>query len=151
MSERRPRSLNLTEGALLLCFLVFSVTAFAEEKLWTGDGDTVSWEDDSNWDPSGKPGAQDDVIIDVKNAQVVSSETFQAQSLIVGGRKNPLYKTQDFISGEIDPEDVTKDAVHIRKGGQVVSTGEGVITLKGTFRNTEKPLDTEPAFMFSVE
>jgi len=126
-------------------------SSLAEDTKWSGEGDAVSWEDGANWTPAGEPAAGDDATIDSQGADVVVSGTFAVKSLQVGGKKTSAFKTEDFVNGDIAPPEETDDALHIRKGGSVTLTGEGVLTLKGTLRNTEKKLEEEPAFMFSVE
>ncbi len=136
---------------LTILTMLISVNSFAEDKDWVGDGDGVSWEDSDNWSPSGKPGVADAVTVNDQNAEVSIAQTFSFQSLNVGGGETSQVRVEDFISGSADPIDATNDAIHVRKDGVLVLTGEGVITLKGIFRNTETQLETEPAFMFTLE
>ena len=148
--KNRKRQITLILG-FVSCVLCPVSDTWAEDKEWIGIGDGVSWEDSTNWSPAGKPSLADKVTIDSNDAQVVVAETFKAKFLIIGGRETSSFFVQEFVSGDITPTEKTDDALYIHKGGSVKLTGPGTITLNGTFRNTEKALETEPAFMFTVE
>lgn len=139
-----------------ILFLVFlCAAAYAGEKQWSGKGDGASWEDTSNWYPEGIPAASDDISIDAtgvaSGADVLASRTFSVKSLTVGGKKESVFTSADFVYGTISPAQKTDDAIYIRKEGSVTLKGVGEITLKGSFKNSEESLASEPAFMFQLE
>ncbi len=148
----RPSSI-IHRLMFVLCFILFFIPVAAmaaADKTWIGAGDNVSWEDKNNWLPKGEPIITESVVVDKKDSTVVISQTFKALSLLVGGR-NASLRVQDFVSGEINPQDKTAKALYIKKGGLVTLISDGQITLKGSFLNTEETSTSEPAFMFSVE
>lgn len=151
---------------LLLLFLIFSsplwgegrgegiflkTTAFAEEKQWSGAGGSTTWEDASNWFPAALPALTDDVVINLEDAEVAASEKFFARTLSIGGREASAFTANDFVDAVIAPESNTDNALHIRKDGLVVLKGAGSIVVKGSFKNSEEALPSEPAFMFGIE
>ena len=123
----------------------------ADEKQWSAGGDGLSWEDSANWFPQVVPTASDDVSIDATNASVLAAKTFNARSLILGGREESAFTTADFVYGAIAPNKNTDNALYIKKDGSITLKGAGDITLKGAFKNSEESLPAEPAFMFSAE
>ena len=130
---------------------LISMPVYAAEKQWSGGGDAASWEDSSNWSPLGVPSASDDVTIDTKSADVVATKTFNAKTLAVGGRQESNFTTQDFVYGTMSPSAHTDIGLHIKKDGFVTLKGSGDITLKGSFKNSEESLPSEPSFMFLAE
>jgi len=125
--------------------------SIAGEKQWSAAGDAVSWEDASNWYPAVLPTGSDDASIDAENASALASKTFVAKTVTVGGRKESIFTTNDFIYGTITPDKNTDNALYIRKDGSVTLKGAGDITLKGAFKNSEESLSSEPSFMFGAE
>ena len=123
----------------------------ADTKQWSGAGDAATWEDDSNWSPAAVPTTTDDVIIDTDAAKPSISKTFNAQSVVVGGRKDSSLTKVNFVYGTVKPAKTTDNALHIRKKGSVTMQGTGTVTLKGTFKNSEESPPDEPAFMFGAE
>lgn len=121
------------------------------EKKWVGAGDASTWADGKNWLPDTAPTSADGVTIDMKDASATAAKTFESKSLTVGGASNSTFTTDNFIYGNIIPPSTSEDALHIRKDGTVILTGEGTIKLKGIFRNTEESLTGEESFMFTLE
>ena len=139
---------------LIICgWIAFfmAMPVYAAEKQWSGGGDGASWEDLSNWSPVGVPSASDDVTINTQNANVAATKTFNAKTLTLGGRKESNFVVQDFVYGTISPAQHTDTALHIQKDGFVTLEGVGDITLKGSFKNSEESLASEPSFMFLAE
>ena len=130
---------------------VFPQKACAELKYWSQVGDNVSFEDAANWLPSGIPNLDDDVEIIQVGANILASETFHLKSLAIGGKGDTSLRVDDFVIGEISPEQNTDIALYIKKGGNVILQGSGQVKLSGSFKNSEESLVTSPAFMFSAE
>ena len=122
----------------------------ASDKQWSGKGDAVSWEDNSNWSPAVAPTSSDDIIIDEEGAKAAISQTFNAKSVTVGGRKTSTLTKVNFVYGTIKPGKNTDDAFHIRKNGSVTMQGVGAVTLKGAFKNSEESPPDQPAFIFGA-
>ena len=123
----------------------------AAEKNWVGSGDNTTWADDKNWHPAGEPTSADNVTIDLKDASVSATRTFEAKSVYVGGAAKSLFSTDDFIYGNIIPDSNTDPALYIRKDGTTVLKGAGTVKLRGMFKNTEESLTGEESFMFTLE
>ncbi len=140
--------------ALAICagmIIFFSISVYAAQRQWSGGGDAALWEDAPNWSPRGVPSALDDIVIDALNAHVTASATFNARTLVVGGRQESNFTTQDFVYGILSPSQGTDTALHIKKSGLVTLTGAGDVILKGAFKNSEDTLPVEPSFMFIAE
>lgn len=139
----------------IFCILLFqglgSKAVLAEEKIWSQGGDEVSFEDGANWTPAGKPSIDDDAVITKTGSDVDISKTFDLKSISIGGKGQAILKTEDFISGEITPDENTDNALYIKKDAEVTLEGAGQIKLKGTFKNSEETLVSTPGFMFSAE
>ena len=125
--------------------------ATAEERQWSGAGDAIYWKDDDNWFSPAVPTVSDDVTISKESAAVYAGETFNAQSLTVGGRGSASFSSENFVYGNIAPAAGTDIALYIRKDGEVTLKGAGDLTLKGAFKNSQETLVSEPAFMFGIE
>jgi hypothetical protein len=142
-------SASVSAVFLVLFFLTLSIAS--GEKQWTAGGDAISWEDITNWYPQAVPSPTDDVILDATGVNVLISRTFYAQTLKVGGRHDSNLAVADFVSGTISPASNTDDALYTRKGGFVTLNGDGIVLLKGSYKNSEETLSDEPAFMFRAE
>lgn len=136
---------------VLVSFLFTVFPADAEEKTWTAAGDGTAWSDDDNWFVAVAPTSTDDVLIDKENAAVVSTQTFQAKSISIGGRETSTLTSNDFIYGLIKPSSNSEVAVLNRKGGKFTLKGVGIVTLKGQYKDSEESLASEPSFMFWVK
>jgi subtilase family serine protease len=141
----------LFSGIIIFLVLAFSgVCAFAADKDWIGAGDAATWEDGKNWNPQGAPASVDDVTISLKDAYATATRTFEAKSVNIGGAASSTFATNDFIYGNITTDLPADEALYIRKGGRAVLRGQGTITLKGAFKNTEEALSGEESFMFQL-
>lgn len=136
---------------IFLFFLLIYGIVFGDEKQWSAGGDGTAWEDPLNWFSPAVPTANDDVIIDMKDAEVLAAQNFFAKTLNIGGREKSSFTSNDFICGIIGPDSNTNNALDIKKDGLVVLKGAGDIVLKGSFKNSEESLPSEPAFMFGLE
>lgn len=121
--------------------------ACAAVQVFSAGGDGVSWTDKGNWSPAGVPGAASDVTINLAGSAVAVSKDFKAQSVTVGGKAASKWTSQNFVYGTVAPAAATDTAVLIRKDGTVIMTGQGTVTLKGAFKNTEEALPTESSVM----
>ncbi len=137
---------------IFLFLLLFSTAVYAADKGWIGSGDGTSWSDSQNWFSAGVPTSADNAIIDLKDASVISSTTYEAKSISVGGAYTSAWTSNNFIYGTISPSATSDDAIYIRKNGTVTLKGAGTITLKGKFKNSEEEAPAgEEAFMFTLE
>ena len=123
---------------------------YAVDKNWVGAGDVKTWEDGKNWNPASAPTSADDVTISLKDAYATATRTFEAKSVTVGGAANSIFGTNDFIYGTISTDSPSDIALYIKKGGTVILTGQGTITLKGSFKNSEETVSGEESFMFQL-
>ncbi len=126
---------------------------YAADKTWGGGGDGTNWSDEDNWYLAEVPTLSDDVLIDMENGSITVDQTFIAKALTVGGKESTTVTTGNFIFGEIKPDAVTDLAIINRFGGKIVSSGLGVITLKGKYKSTKDTSGSvsEPSFMFWIE
>ncbi len=139
-------------GVMIIAALstVASPEASAVDKNWVGSGDASTWADAKNWLPNITPSSADNVTIDLKDSNVTAAKTFEAKSLYIGGASNSTFSTNNFIYGNLTPDSSSDYALYIRKGGLVILNGQGTITLKGTFINTEETLSGQESFMFQL-
>ncbi len=143
---------SITQAILMLFFIIFfSPSVYAADKTWVGSGDASTWADQKNWLPSGVPTSADDITIDFKDSSVTAGKTFETRTLIIGGASASAFATDNFIYGGIAPSSASDDALYIRKDGIATLKGEGTITLKGKFKNTEEALIGEESFIFILE
>ena len=126
--------------------------AFSADKNWNGEGSSADWFDNGNWLPSGKPGVQDDAKVDVRDASVEIGQTFGVKSLTIGGKKNSTLNVSNFVSGSLEPDNESDDALVNRKDGKLVLKGSsGKITMKGAYKDSEEVIPDEPGFMLYVK
>ncbi|UCD14881.1 MAG: hypothetical protein JSV34_03925 [Candidatus Omnitrophota bacterium] len=126
--------------------------AGAADKNWTGGGDDQSWSDEDNWVPKVVPADSDDVAIDLEDASVECSATFEAQSITVGGSQTATLTVNNFVYGTVSPESSSDVALLNSKDGKVVLKGAaGTVTLSGRYKNSEEAVASEVNFMFWVE
>lgn len=143
---------NICKTVIIICIvLMFASSAYAEDKTWSGSGDGTSWTDADNWFPENEPTLSSDVAIDSEDASVVCDETFNAKSVSIGGRNTSQLTAQNFIYGTIEPASTSDNAILNQSGGTFKLQGSGVMTLRGTYTDTEGTLVSEPSFMFWVE
>lgn len=137
----------------LMCsfFCLMAPAALAAEKLFSGGGDGTSWTDADNWFPTGVPGSTDAVTLNDKNLAVSTSDTFAALSVTVGGKEVSDWTVNSFVYGTLAPAAATDPAILIRKDGAVTMKGAGTVILKGSFKNTEEGLGSEPSLMILLE
>ncbi|MFC1632242.1 hypothetical protein ACFL2I_06785 [Candidatus Omnitrophota bacterium] len=135
---------------LALCGLHFT-QCYAEQKVWSGDGDGSSWSDDDNWSPAVEPASADEALIDAAGAAVSFEQTFSAKSITVGGREDTTLTIGNFIFGTIAPDSSSDPALVNRSGGTITLQGAGVITLQGKYEGSKEGLTDEPSFMFWLE
>lgn len=143
-----------TWGGVAGCaFIVFwclcmTAPAHAATKIFSGAAtDATVWHDDDNWFSKGVPGLTDATVIDLSSASVKASKEFKAKSVTVGGKATSTFTTANFVYGTLTPDSTSDPAILIRKNGTVVLTGEGTITAKGPYKNSEETLPTEPSVM----
>ena len=133
------------------CLCLLSV-AGAEEKSWTGAGDGVDWFDDENWNAESYPTAADDVLINKTDASASISETFLARSITLGGTVPSALRSEEFISGTVAPAAVSDIAVLNRRDGTMALKGsEGTVVLKGTYKDSEENLASQPSLVLYVQ
>jgi len=146
------KKLTFFIGMIVICALSAACPpeAPAADKNWIGAGDASTWADAKNWLPNVVPNSADNVTIDLQGANVTAARTFGAKSLYVGGASTSTFSTNNFIYGNLIPDSSSDYALYIRKGGLVVLNGQGIITLKGTFINTEEALSGQESFMFQL-
>lgn len=139
-------------GIVIFCVLsaAASPEASAADKNWVGAGNASTWADAKNWLPDTAPTSADNATIDLKDANVTAAQTFEAKTLYIGGAGNSIFSTNDFIYGNLVPASSSDNALYIRKGGTVVLTGQGIIKLKGIFKNSEEALTGQESFMFQL-
>lgn len=141
--------------SLILYFLIAAgigeISAYPEEKNWTGFGDTSQWYEAQNWSPGSVPGSTSQVKIDSEDIDVTITQTFEAKSITLGGRYSSSLTSQDFVYGTIAPDNSSDSAILVRKGGHVILKGPGVITLEGSYTDSEEELESQPSFLFWVE
>ena len=137
---------------IIFCTLYPAPTTlvYAADKNWIGAGDASTWADAKNWFPNTVPNSADNVTIDLQGSNVTATQTFEAKSLYIGGSSDSAFSTNDYIYGTLIPDSSSNYALYIRKGGFVVLSGQGIITLRGTFINTEETLSGQESFMFQL-
>ena len=136
---------------ILFCVLFVLSLAQANEKNWLGSGDGTDWADEENWYPEGAPTLITDVLIDAEDATVISTETFKAKSIQLGGSETSTLTINNFIYGTIEPDASSDTAVLNSSGGTFVLTGAGTVTIRGQYEGSKGAADLEPSFMFWVE
>jgi len=138
---------------VLFLILAWAVpAAHAADKNWTGEGDGTDWFDDTNWLPSGKPGASDDTKVDMSAARVDVGQTFEAKSLTIGGKKDSVISVSNFVTGELSPANTTDDSAVVRKDGKLILKGSsGKLKLKGSYKDSEEIIPEEPSFLLYVK
>lgn len=142
------RSYSLFSLSLFVTFFLLSSSyAYGSTKIFSGSGDGTLWHDDNNWSEPGVPGIKDDVKIDLADATVKTNKDFSAKSISVSGKTTSTWQTENFVYGTITPDSNKDNAILIRKNGTVILQGAGVITVKGSFKNSEEQLPTEPSPM----
>lgn len=152
MKKRHP-ILNdaIKLGAILVLFLLVKpILGMADEKVWTGHGDSSSWEDDTNWNPEGAPSETDEVIIQKKDSNVKINERFSAKNITVGGKDVSDLNIDSFVSGTISPDTNTNHSVMNRRDGTIHLKGPGVIKVKGSYLDSEESMAPEPSFMVTI-
>lgn len=147
MSRRAGRLL----GYSIIVLILACGMAEAKEKTWVGAGDGESWSGDANWSPAASPTSSDDAAIDLENASVKCTSTFQAKSLTLGGRQTSKLTSENFIYGTIAPSSSSDAAVLNRAKGTFTLKGAGTVTLKGRYKDSEESLTSEPSFIFWVK
>ncbi|MFH1504686.1 MAG: hypothetical protein ABIH08_04805 [Candidatus Omnitrophota bacterium] len=135
----------------IFLLLLISVSLPAEDKSWSGSGDGVNWADDDNWFIDVEPTNADDVSIDLNGASVTCTETFSAKSITLGGRETSDLISNNFVFGTVSPDSTSDIAILNRSGGVFTLKGSGVVTLQGSYKDSEESLTSEPSFMFWVQ
>ncbi len=148
----------MTKKYLSILFCLLSLVAslssksFAEDKNWSGEGDQTDFFNDANWLPAGKPTAEDDAKIDMRDTQVEVGQAFDAKSLTIGGKKNSTVNVSNFVTGTLEPSDPANDALVLLRDGKLILKGSaGKITLKGGYKDSEEVIPDEPSFMLYVK
>ncbi|MFC1699607.1 hypothetical protein ACFL1I_06610 [Candidatus Omnitrophota bacterium] len=148
----RNRFWVITFVALFFALCALHLTqCYAEQKVWSGDGDGSSWSDDDNWSPAVEPSAADEALIDAAGAAVSFEQTFSAKSITVGGREDTTLTIGNFIFGTLAPDSSSDPALVNRSGGTITLQGAGVIALQGKYEASKESLTDEPSFMFWLE
>ena|SRR3989338_4018589 len=136
----------------LTCLWCFVAPVLADSKVFTGSGDGVTWHDVANWSAQGVPGAGDVVTVDKANAAITANQTVAVGSLTVGGKASSALTMDIFADGEIVPASVNDVALHIRKDGAVVLKGTGSrVILRGSFKNSEESMPSEPSVLILLQ
>ena len=131
--------------------LCLASSAIAEEKNWSGAGQSNSWFDDGNWVTDSYPTLSDDVFLNLENAFADVGNSFGAKTLTIGGNVPSTITVENFISGTVVPESVNNIAVLNGYGGHLNLKGSaGKITLKGTYKDSEQLSVDEPSLVFYV-
>ena len=128
-----------------------AVPAFGVMKIFSGGGDGVSWHDAQNWLVGGIPLPSDIVTIDQSGVFVKTSKDFLASSVTVGGKSVSTWSVEPFVFGTVVPATPEEPAIFLRKGGTLLLKGNGTVVLKGSFKNSEESLPTEPSMMILLE
>ena len=136
---------------LLFAFILMNGKLFAEEKVWNADGDGTTWESDANWWMSGHPIEGDNVTIDMDAAAVTINQTFEAESITLGGKENVELRKINFVHGTIEPDSTSDVAITNKSGGHLILEGIGTVTVRGTYLDTLGTSVNEPSFMFWVK
>lgn len=141
--------------SLILVFLVSAgmggISAYPEQKSWTGSGDTLQWHEAENWTPASAPGSTSEAEIDSEGIDVTITQTFEAESITLAGVYSSSLTAQDFVYGTVAPESSLDSAILVRKGGRLILKGPGVITLRGSYTDSEQSLSPQPSLLFWVE
>ncbi len=135
----------------LFLALFWMAPAQAEQKVFTGSGDAVSWHDAANWFTSGVPAISDAVTINKTDIAVTVDDDFYAQSILVAGKTVSSLTIDPFVYATITPETSSDPAIYIRKDGTVVLSGAGTIVMKGLFKNSEEQIATESSVMILLQ
>ncbi len=149
-------SSQLPAPSLVIIFFILSFCfcseSRAESKNWNAEGDGTGWFDDANWLPAGKPTASDEAKIDLRDAQVDIEQSYEAQSLTIGGKKNSDVSVSNFVTGTLEPSDASNNAMLVRRDGKITLKGSaGKIKLKGIYKDSEEIIPDEPSFMLYVK
>ena len=133
---------------LILLMLISASTPAWADKSWNAEGDKSDWYDGANWLPSGTPAQSEDAKVDLKDASVEIGQTLEVQSLTIGGKKHSTVTLNNFVSGTIQPDHTTDNAVHARRDGKLILKGSvGKLTLKGAYKDSEEVIPEEPSFL----
>ncbi len=135
---------------LLLLIGVSINFSYGQSKTWTGFADDFFWHQAENWSPSSVPALTNEVTID-SGVDVKIDQTFEVGSITLGGSSRSSLISQNFIYGTISPASSSDSAVLVRKEGHLILKGPGVITLEGSYFDSEEELDSQPSFLFWVE
>jgi len=139
-------------GLLLAASCQLPATSFAEEKNWNAQGDGTAWTDDANWLPAAAPTVSDDAVVNLKDASVDISQSFNLGYLTIGGKQTSTVKVSNFTEANVVPGNVTDNAILNRRDGNLTLKGSaGTITLKGTYKDSEEIIPDEPSFMLYVK
>ena len=138
-------------GLAVACAATAAISASAEQKVFSGAGDGVSWDDPTNWFSNGVPAITDGVAINKDSIEAVASEDFLAQSITIGGSAVSSLTVEPMIYGTVTPTTTSDTAVYIRKDGTVVLSGAGVIVMRGSFKNSEEEIATESSTIILLE
>lgn len=137
---------------LTMVYGLWTMDSFAADKTWTGAGDQENWSDDDNWFPNAAPTTVDSVLIDEEDVSANCSQTFEAQSVTVGGSQGSTLSVDNFVYGEIRPPGSSGTAVLNSKDGKIILKGAaGIVTLGGQYKSSKETVVPESNFMFWVE
>jgi len=137
---------------LTMDYGLWTIDCFAADKVWVGGGDGESWSDEDNWFPQVSPTRDESVLINSEDVTVECSQTFEAQSVTVGGAYSSTLTSENFVYGEITPRSVDDVAVLNSKDGKIILKGAaGVFTLSGQYKASKEISASEVNFMFWVE
>lgn len=126
--------------------------AWAADKNWNGGGDASTWTDAGNWLEAAAPSASDDAVVDQSSVTATIAQDFNVKSVTLGNKRTSVLNVNNFVSGNVEPEDTDDDALSIGKKGKIVMKGTaGKLTLKGAYKDSEAILPDEPTFMFYAQ
>ena len=137
---------------MMIFLLNSSALVWAEEKVWTGTGSSADWFEDANWLPAEAPGASDDALVDLTDANAGISQDMSVRSITLGGKRASALTMNNFVKTTVKPANTSDTAVLNRKGGLLVLKGTAEkITLKGGYKDSEEIIPEEPTFMLYAQ
>ena len=152
IASAAKQSLYIDCFVAVLLAMTFALPVYAADKNWTGEGDGTDWFDDTNWLPDGKPASSENAKVDLTAARVEVGQAFEAQSLIIGGKKDSEISVSNFVNGELSPSNSTDNSAIVRRDGKLILKGSsGKIKLKGTYKDSEEIIPDEPSFLLYVK
>jgi hypothetical protein len=136
---------------MIACLVGPPVYVYAADKVFSGAGDAVSWNDAGNWFPQAVPATGDAVRINNSGLSVRVANDFAIGSLTIGGKGATQLTVAHYVYATITPSAVTSDAVFIKKNGTLVLSGPGTLILRGALHNSEDSTTTESSVLIWLQ